>query len=255
MRFSRTLLALCAAALLGLAGCSGSPAASSASPDNAPADTAFTKTAADGTLLLQASARLPDAAEYASGEAAQAIADYYAAVSAAERAAWEEELSGFAAEDYEAAGQAGQAFRPYSVTGDFAVLRDDAHYLCIQRTLHSYTGGAQEEETVAFDNFYKDSGATVSLSDLFLPGSDYKAALLSLLEQELDRRIQSGQDFYYENAAGLLGSVLEDDGAFSLTGDSLVFVYPCYTLAPYSAGTQFFNIPFSALDGILRDAS
>lgn len=246
----RLAAALLAASVLMLpSGCrsASTPASSASSPENE----LYTETAPDGTVVLQITADSPDVASYVTEEAAQAIQTYYDELYAAETEQWQMELADFAREEYTQSQEQNQVFRPYAIEERYSIVRNDDTYLCIQRIRQSYTGGAQEEEQVFCENFYKKDGSLVALADLFQPDVDYTSALLSLLSEELDQRIQAGEITYEVDAKENLKQGLTD-GHFSLTENSLVFVYPCYTLAPYAAGPQFFEIPFTALKGLLR---
>ncbi|MDR3766942.1 MAG: DUF3298 domain-containing protein [Butyricicoccus sp.] len=238
---------LAASVLMLSSGCQSAPASSSAEAENE----LYSEAAPDGTVVLQITADQPDMASYVTGDAAQTIAAYYDALYAAETEQWQTELADFAQEAYAQSQEQNQVFRPYSIDEIYSVVRNDDTYLCIQRIRQSYTGGAQEEQQIFCENFYKQDGSLVALADLFQPGSDYTSSLLALLAEQLDQRMQEGQIPYDANAKENLSLGLTD-GHFSLTDDSLVFVYPCYTLAPYAAGPQFFEIPFTALEGLLR---
>lgn len=233
------------------AGCGGNPAPASSST----ADTAETYvcTAPDGEPVLQASAERPQLSDSLSEQAAQTIERYYDAVYADARAQWQAELSDFALSDYALAEQTGIPFRPYSIEESCTVVRSDASYYSVVRVRQSYTGGAQEEQTVTCEVFDASSGTLLALEDLFVPGSDYAELLRGQLVQALAARSQAEPGVFFDDAQAHLDSAFAT-GSFSLSDDRLTFVYPTYTLAPSSAGVIFLDIPLSALQDCLREA-
>lgn len=232
------------ALLLLLSGCGSrqaDPAAGAAQP--------FVGTAPDGQTVLRMQIDLPEADSSLSGQAADAIERYYDTVND-ELSRWQAELNDLALADYEQAEQAGAVFRPYSVEEGYTVVRCDAAYFSVVRSRVSYTGGAQEEQTVTCEVFDASSGALLALDDLFVPGSDYADVLLAQLTRALETRSQAEPGLFYDDAQAQLAQAFEA-GRFSLSDDALTFFYPTYTLAPSSAGVISFDIPLSALADIM----
>ncbi len=246
MRFRCFAVGLCAAGLLLAGGCAQEQPDGQSTSQATVQDNTWIQTADDGTELVRATVRQVEVADLADGQAGQVIQDYYDAVYAEEQAQWETEWAEQAQDEYDQAKENGRAFRPYTVEEDFAVVRNDEAYLSIQRSSVRYTGGAQEEQIISCENFRKADGSLLTLDSVFRPDTDYTSILLVRLQEELAQRIQNGADYYFADAAGQLSWALEQQ-SFSLTDDHLTFVYPCYLLAPYAAGVQFFEIPLSEL--------
>lgn len=206
----------------------------------------------DGALLLTVTAQRPNVGAWLSGKAQEAAQDYYDADYKAARAWWEGELSDFAREDRAMADAQGIEFRAYSVSENFQVMRDDDQFLSLLRISESYTGGAHDNQAVSAETFRKQDGQLVTLDSLFKESIDYENFLIDEVRRQMTERRQSGQADYYQDAESQIAEVFET-GGFFLTDDSLTLVYPCYTLAPFAAGTQYFEIPFSALGSLLRE--
>lgn len=239
----------------GAGAASTSAAASSSSDHTATAlpqqDEQFQYTAKDGMTLVTAAVERPVLPEGIPDAAAKKINDYYDAVYEEERTWWEGELSEFAAEDREQSTAQDMDFRPYTVQESSEVKCDDERYLSVLRLTQSYTGGAHDNQAVACETFRKSDGERAMLKDLFRQGTDYETKLVELTRQQMLERENTDAIGYYDNAEELLSEAISEQD-FYLTRDALTLVYPCYTLAPYAAGTQYFEIPFTALADELR---
>ncbi|GEM_PF-2639336 len=94
--------------------------------------------------------------------------------------------------------------------------------------------------------FNKETGLELALKDIFIEGSNFKERLDRYMKKEIKEReipifdftefkgIQAGQEFY-------------------LTEDELIILYQEYEYTPYAYGVLTFEIPFSYLDGYLRE--
>ncbi|QTL97103.1 DUF3298 domain-containing protein [Iocasia frigidifontis] len=90
------------------------------------------------------------------------------------------------------------------------------------------------------------TGKKYKLRDLFREGSNYKAYLDNIIEQEIiERGIPLINEF-----PGITG-----DEVFYLKKDTLVIVYQEYELTPGYYGTLEFNIPYSKLEPLINENS
>ncbi|MTI59863.1 MAG: DUF3298 domain-containing protein [Firmicutes bacterium] len=90
------------------------------------------------------------------------------------------------------------------------------------------------------------TGKKYKLRDLFREGSNYKAYLDNIIEQEI---IEGGIPLINE-FPGITG-----DEVFYLKKDTLVIVYQEYELTPGYYGTLEFHIPYSKLEPLINENS
>jgi hypothetical protein len=101
--------------------------------------------------------------------------------------------------------------------------------------------------TFTFDT---STGANLSLSDIFTPGSPYLDTLSTISRAELPGVIGDGFDMTFIKD----GTKPVNDSFMSFFFDNreLVLLFPPYQVAPYSSGPQTLRIPISLISSILR---
>lgn len=101
--------------------------------------------------------------------------------------------------------------------------------------------------TFAYDT---QTGASLSLGDLFKPGTDYLDTLSTLSAQKLPALIGEGADI------GMIKDGTTPDAKnfenFFFDGNDFVILFPPYAVAAYAAGPQTLRIPTSELSNILK---
>ncbi len=116
---------------------------------------------------------------------------------------------------------------------------------------YEYTGGVHGGTVRFADTFHLAEGRFIRLKELFLSGVRYKKVLVSLIIEQIEKQIEHGGAFYYDNYRRAARRYFSVD-QFYLQPGGLVIYYQQYTLAPYSMGLPTFFIPYSSLNNLLR---
>ncbi len=117
-------------------------------------------------------------------------------------------------------------------------------------TIYTDTLGAHGNISFKTFTFDTRSGASLALKDLFISGFAYLNTLSEISRARLSAII--GQDV--ETTFIIDGTVPEEGNFANFFPDNseLVFLFPPYQVAPYSAGPQTLRIPLSNLSSILK---
>lgn len=115
--------------------------------------------------------------------------------------------------------------------------------LSVQFAMEGYvTGAAHPFHTSRSVNFDLDAGRDLSLSDLFVPGSDYLQAISQYCIAELQTRNLDFSDFSSGAAP-----TLDNYRNWNITASGLLITFDEYQVGPYAAGPQQVTIPYSEL--------
>ena len=117
-------------------------------------------------------------------------------------------------------------------------------------TVYEDTLGAHGNTFFRTFVFDKTTGAELSLGDLFVPGSDYLAALSQIARAKLPGNLGSGLDAQML-AAGTAPDA-KNFGRFFMDNENIVILFDPYQVAPYSAGPQTLYIRVSELGDMIR---
>lgn len=135
---------------------------------------------------------------------------------------------------------------------EVSVLYADPRVLSLRFSEDIYTGGAHPNALKRYQSFDAATGSPISLEDLVLPGARRK---LEAVAGGIFRKMHdiapgvslAEAGFWFENGRFRLND------NFALTGEGLVFYFNLYEITSYARGPTELQIPFSALDGILKD--
>ncbi|MGV3526589.1 MAG: DUF3298 and DUF4163 domain-containing protein [Candidatus Sericytochromatia bacterium] len=116
-----------------------------------------------------------------------------------------------------------------------------------------FTGGAHGNPATDFISFDLQSGQTLTLADVLLPGAEQALTQLGEERFRADRGISPDKDlqeegYEFENNRFHLPKVV------GLGRYGLVFVYNVYEIGPYSAGTFELFIGYDALKKLIKPA-
>lgn len=146
------------------------------------------------------------------------------------------------------ASQNNGIFSPYTVETSFNVTRNDGKVFAVVHTLYENTGGAHPNSVTSCENFDVYENALLTVNDVFSVPFDAAADVLKPIVWDLmDKRGEEtgmGGDMYFPNAKNDLFE-LWDKKDFYFTDTALVLIWQNYCLAPYAAGIQYFEIPFT----------
>ena len=127
-----------------------------------------------------------------------------------------------------------------------------AHTVSYAYTIYVDTFGAHPNAFFRTFTFDTESGAELSIQNLFLPKTPYLARLSEISRTELTKTLGLDIDIKYMNE----GTAPETKNfqSFTINGDALVLIFPPYQVGPYALGTQTVTIPLVQLKDILKAA-
>jgi|GEM_PF-4295758 len=138
---------------------------------------------------------------------------------------------------------------PYSLTITYSTTSFSPDVVSFIFDTDTYTGGAHPNTFTTTETFNMKTGKEIALQDLFLPKSDY----LKILSKESRAQVTANLGEYV--VQDMLDSGTTEDPTnfqnFALYPDSMVIYFAPYDVAPYAAGPQTANIPFSSLSTVL----
>jgi hypothetical protein len=157
----------------------------------------------------------------------------------------QEEIGNFkdnAAQTKPVAGLAGSSYNQ-----EYQVLSGPGNLVSIKFQITIYIQGAAHPgthtRTVTYD---LESGSDISLTQLFLPNSDFLQQISDYCVAQLKTRSIGFEDF----SSGA-DPIPANYGNWNLTPDGLLITFDEYQVAPYAAGPQEVTIPYSQLHTIL----
>lgn len=161
---------------------------------------------------------------------------------------------------YEDAGPAMDCYQDLSMT----ILRADEKAISIQMSTEGYGGGAHGWLTLAYFNYFPQTGERITFDQL---GADFREKAEELVTEQA-RKIQQEEGCFYEDFESSIPLVVLDgtekaedvyqrvygvyygeyeglklDATFYLTDNGFAFVSGQYVLQPYVAGVEDFEIP------------
>lgn len=137
---------------------------------------------------------------------------------------------------------------------DFRVVRDDERLF----TLHFFTA-INAGSTADYSRYLtvdKSTGEILTLSELFLDGSDYVSVISEEILRQMNEQVQAGKARYYLPGGGWLEETcfkeIDPEQGFYIDEDNrLVIVFDKYEVAPGSMGKPEFVIGVEVLQEIL----
>ena len=118
--------------------------------------------------------------------------------------------------------------------------------------ISSYEGGAHGGYYEQWFNFDRNTGKFLTHDQVF--NMDKEEAIKDIIRQQIcvDNQCKDLETLQETTSILLLGDVFLSDYNFQLGKDAVEILFNPYEIAPWSAGTIYVKIPYSALDGLLR---
>lgn len=113
-----------------------------------------------------------------------------------------------------------------------------------------YTGGAHPNSGYRSFTFDVNKGTEYQLSDIFTGGKVPLDAISKLAQDDLKKKLGDMYDSTMLEA-GTTPSTPDNYKNWALTPTSIIFFFDPYQVAPYAAGPQQVEIPFTELKGML----
>jgi len=167
----------------------------------------------------------------------------------------DEMMAGFL-KDYEAESKRlPKLEQNWALDANLELNTETNNIICIVYDVYSYTGGAHPNIFTTFFNFDKETGDTISLSNIFKPGFEPKLnALIDKKYREIND-LKPGDNLV--NKGGLFENSIKYNYNFAITKDSvtntmgLEFLYNEYEIASYAAGPIEIEFTRAELEDIL----
>lgn len=161
-------------------------------------------------------------------------------------------LSDTAKEDYSLVLEEGWEWAPYQSSFRAEVTRCDGQVLSLRFDEYQYTGGVHGYGFSYGRSYDLASGSRLTLDFMSAQGASFRDTALEriqalcLTEDYADLLYPKGS---YEDA---LSDVVQD-ARFYLDGEDVVFTADPYLIGPYSSGMIAFRLPYSELEGVLKE--
>lgn len=161
-------------------------------------------------------------------------------------------LSDTAKEDYSLSLEEGWEWSPYQSSFRAEVTRCDGQVLSLRFDEYQYTGGVHGYGFSYGRSYDLASGSRLTLDFMSAQGTSFRDTALEriqslcLTEDYADLLYPKGS---YEDA---LSDVVQD-ARFYLDGKGVVFTADPYLIGPYSSGIIEFHLPYSELEGVLKE--
>ena len=130
----------------------------------------------------------------------------------------------------------------YSVWSNIKLTYDKGKIISFKETYRDYTGGAHGGNDINGYTFNLKTGKKLNISKV----SKYKGNIKSKIVSKFKRKIESGKDYYFENALQVIKNQRIKDYDYYLKGRYVYVVFsPLYSIAPYVSGVQKVRIKIS----------
>ncbi len=153
--------------------------------------------------------------------------------------------------------KAGQS-KPYSVDIEYEIESNKIYNrLSVLQEVKAYTGGAHANKSYLTSNYNLYTGKKIALSEVFMPGSDYKARLLGLMKiyAKSVQRITNES----AKAAGLkveegyyVPKAITGNEKYYMDGSRLTIIYNPGEIAPITEGKREFKFATGTIGDILN---
>ena len=194
-------------------------------------------TLADGSELAgQLAAVLRDSVLSTPGYAT--VKETMAAFADKTKTEWEAEL----AERYEPESEYKDMFQYYYIVKGNPVENGLDSIMSYEAQTSCYLGGAHGSHVVQYFNFNRTSGKLLSIQDI-VPAAKEMLVLMAMQDQLCqDYEAKDLADLQEQTGITMLGDLYLTNN-FLLKGDSILFLFNQYDIAPYSAGLISVTLP------------
>lgn len=208
-------------------------------------------TADDGTVILTSTVEIPTIVSEDAADIARKINEDMTAYLNSSSAS--SETIRWAQEDYKNSnGEDGFMFHAYTDDIYVKTTRMDDNVISFEITFYSYTGGAHGNYISIGRNYNAQTGEQIAFDDLSEDPASFRTAVSDYLTELANTPSYQVQLFPLDTAYGAaeLEPVLLADDKWFLSTSGLTFISDPYALGPYAAGTIYFTIPYTDLEGM-----
>ena len=145
----------------------------------------------------------------------------------------------------------------WTLSMDYQEFKHGSNLISLLFTTSTYTGGAHPNSDLQSFTFDVKAGKQITQDDLFIKGSNPWPTIDQMVEQSLTTQLTQAfnapmTDDLTQMMKSGTGTDPQNYQVFVIDGDSLVFHFPPYQVAPYVAGPQSVSIPLSSLSTFIN---
>lgn len=140
----------------------------------------------------------------------------------------------------------GDPVGPYSLDGKYNLLFQNGAIASIKFEIQGYTGGAHPYLNILTANYDFFQSRQLTLSDLFLPNSNYLEVISNYCIAELSK--QPGFEGPFQEGAAPTPENYDD---WNITPDGFLITFDTYQVAPGASGPQTVTVPYSELQAVI----
>jgi hypothetical protein len=130
---------------------------------------------------------------------------------------------------------------------NYALLSPPGNLLSLKLDIYSYIDGAAHPNTTSKTVTYNlETGADISLEQLFQAGSNYLQVISDYCKAQLVTR-----DIGFDSSVTGADPAPENFQNWNVTADDLLITFDAYQVAAYAAGPQLVTIPYAVLKSII----
>jgi hypothetical protein len=154
---------------------------------------------------------------------------------------------------YSGGGFSSIAFAPWALDISYETYQASENVVSLKFMVYEFTGGAHGNTTFTTLTFNLAEERVLTLDDVFVVGSDPWTVIAPMAEEQIKAALSEfdmdADDTWISEGAGTNPANYD---SFVLTEDSILFIFDPYVVAPYAAGPQQVEIPFSAVEEMLN---
>lgn len=134
-------------------------------------------------------------------------------------------------------------FNPYGGQLDYTLTFNRDCTISLYMDEYTFTGGAHGSTVREGDSWNLQTGARMTLGQLFPNDPDYRNQIIAYIQQQIKDAMARGEGDYFEDPPTLVAGAFDPE-QFYLTPRGVVIFFQQYDIAPYVMGIPEFLIPW-----------
>lgn len=120
---------------------------------------------------------------------------------------------------------------------------NNGNLISIYFDTYKYERGAHGMTTRTSETWNVANGEIMPLCIFFVKGFNFRKFITEIISAQISENLNNKESVYYKNAPERCKQLFSEKRYF-LSDTGFLFYYPSYSVAPYCAGIQTFEIPF-----------
>jgi len=139
---------------------------------------------------------------------------------------------------------------PFEYIESYSIIPSANPYTTIEFFRYQYSGGAHGISNVHYMVIDTEIPQIIELNDLFKETVNYTSIINDSIKKQIALRTEAGE--YFFTGSDAFQSIKENQPFFINEKGDLVIVFNVYEIAPYAAGTIFFNLPYQDISPYMK---